>query len=185
MDDEPKKKPFNSRRKGKRNEMLVGKEVVDILNELVHPNPPFAYFQSKHFLWDMRKSDSSGGQFEPGDLIKSARLKAVFPFHLEVKAAETWSFESLAKGTWLPLMKFWKQSTEDCPAGETPIVVMRRKGHKDTYVLFRFRNAANVLRFGQTYTVFKPRSGIGAGGVFIVMRIKEFMRGVYNGKAGS
>ena len=137
---------MNSKRKGAVWELKVAKELLALLNEHFPQDQPFNYFSATNISWDMKRSEASGARSEPGDLVMSPRLFDYFPFHIEVKASEAWTFDAVMAmpgKTLRVLEKYVDQARCDADGGDY-VVLMHRNRHP-TYIMYKHGTLKSIM----------------------------------------
>jgi len=67
----------------------------------------------------------SGGHHWAGDIIPK-NDDPDFPFCIECKNQEGWSFEQLFTAPESQIYQWWKQTVDECPEGKDPILIFTR-----------------------------------------------------------
>jgi len=176
----PRRATKTARGKGQRGELEAARELIRLINQYapdLFVDPPLALGSHKGDQWDFRRSAASGGRFDRGDLVKSDRLTKVFRYHLEIKNAENWSFDELFNNG-IPLL--WRnairQATDDCPDGETPIVIVKRN-RTPFYVVCRYEDPViqRVLEKQLDPVAMFWNPVMGDEGWYVVTSLDQFM----------
>lgn len=111
----------SSRDKGARGEL----EVAELLREWWDPVEPGCLFKRTPMSGGWGSKEAREGFSTSGDLVTTARR---FPFVVEVKRREGWSWKTLDRGAASPVWAWWKQAQKaaDEQDGKWPALIWRK-----------------------------------------------------------
>lgn len=95
-----------SRQKGKRNELELARIIAAHFGYSINPADAG---KPEHYLSHCRRTARSH-QNKTGDHFLSEELAAKFPFVIEAKARESWSFDAIMRGECAAISKWWEQA---------------------------------------------------------------------------
>jgi hypothetical protein len=119
-----------SRRKGRKNEQELAKEIGQWFGYSIDTKDQ----ESPNYYLNHCKRTARDRQKGMGDLWTSQELRAKFPWLIEAKCVEGWMFESLFQGKDKWLMDWWEQTVEEAKeTGQSPLLVFT-KNHSPWYI---------------------------------------------------
>ncbi len=133
---------MNSKKKGNNFERKVAHIICDYFKLPYNENP---------------RTPLSGGAVRwKGDIQKSDKLKAIFPFYIECKKRENWDLIDLINPN-SELNKWWQKCVKDCPADEFPLLIFS-KNYYPVFCMFLIDNInLNILNFKHLCITFENR----------------------------
>lgn len=115
-----------ARRKGSTNERAVAKILELWWGKGVFKRTPLSGG------WGNREEFKTCGDIQCSD--------SLWPFHVEIKARESWMLEQLICGYKTNLAKWWLQTITECPEGKKPLMIFT----KNNYPFFCMLKIADV-----------------------------------------
>jgi hypothetical protein len=127
-----------SKSKGDRGERILCKKFASWWGSDFTRTPSSGGFKTKKFREDWNAA---------GDLVTP---DLSFPFCVESKNAEGWHLEQLLTSNKCSLVKYWKQTVEETPEGQIPLLVFTRNHQPHFFMMLQIDWVVHVNNLGKS-----------------------------------